>query len=326
MRRRKFITLLGGAAAAWPVGVRAQQAPPMPVVGFLHVGSVKAFGHVAAAFRQGLTEVDFVEGGNVSIEYRWAEGQADRLPALAADLMHRRVAVFICQSPAVQAAKNADATIPIVFVAADDPVKLGLVESMNRPGGNMTGVYLFTSGLEAKRLGLLLEVVPKAATIAVLIDPDYSTADAQLRDMQEAAVRMGVQLVVVRANSERDIETAFATFVQRRAEALLVGASPSFNNRRDRLVALAARYKLPTIYEWREFAAVGGLVSYGNKITESYRQTGVYAGRILKGAKPGDLPVVQPSKFELVFNLKTAKSLGLTVPPQLLAIADEVIE
>jgi len=323
--RRQFFGLAIGAAATWPFAARAQQ-PAMPVVGFLHIGSRDAFGHVAAAFRRGLAESDFVEGRNVAVEYRWAEGQLDRLPALVADLMRLQVSVFIGTQQGALAAKRAGATIPFVFVGGDDPVKLGLIDSLNRPGGNMTGVYLFTAGLEAKRLGLLRDVIPRATTIAVLIDPSFPRADAQSRDVQEAAVRLGVQLVVVRANADWDIEAAFATFVQRRAAALLVCASPFFNNRRDRLVALAARHKLPAVYEWREYAAAGGLVSYGNSITESYRQTGVYAGRILKGAKPADLPVIQPTKFELVINLKTAKALGLTISDNVLLLADEVIE
>jgi putative ABC transport system substrate-binding protein len=324
MRRREFITLLG-SAAAWPLTARAQQ-PAMPVVGFLHVGSRDAFGHVAAAVRRGLFETDFVEGRNVIIEYRWGEGQTDRLPMLAADLLRNQVTVFVGPSLAARAVKNAAPTLPIIFVSAEDPVMVGLVESMHRPGGNLTGVYFFTSGLEAKRLGLLRDLVPNAAAIGVLIDSNYATVDAQLRDVQAAGVQLGVQLYIVRANSDRDIETAFATFVEQGAAGLLVGASPFFNNKRDWLVALAARHKLPAVYEWREYAAAGGLVSYGNSITDSYRQAGLYAGRILKGARPADLPVVQPTKFELVINAKTAKALGLAIANNLLMLADEVIE
>jgi putative tryptophan/tyrosine transport system substrate-binding protein len=323
MRRREFLGVMGGVAT-WSLAARAQQA--MPVVGLFHVGSSDKFGHLVAAFRRGLAEADLVEGRNVAIEYGWAEGQLDRLPALAADLMRRQVSVIAGNYIATAAVKRVAPTLPIVFVTGDDPVKLGFVESLNRPGGNTTGVYIFTAELEAKRLGLLRDLVPQATTFALLVDPNYSTTDAQVRDVQTASARLGVQLIVARANSERDIEAAFATFVQQRAAALLVGASPFFNNRRDQLVALAARHKLPATYESREFAAAGGLVSYGNSITDAYRQAGVYAGLIVKGAKPADLPVIQPSKFELVINLKTAKTLGLEFHPQLLATADEVIE
>jgi len=325
MRRREFLGVLGGAAAAWPLVARAQQ-PAMPVVGLFHVGSSDKFGHLVTAFRRGLVEADLVEGRNVAIEYRWAEGQIDRLPALAADLIRRQVSVIAGNYIATAAVRRVAPTLPIVFVTGDDPVKLGFVESLNRPGGNTTGVYIFTAELEAKRLGLLRDLVPQATTFAVLVDPDYSTTDAQVRDVQKASARLGVQLVVARANSERDIEAAFVTFVQQRAAALLVGASPFFNNRRDQLVALAARHNLPATYESREFAAAGGLVSYGNSITDAYRQAGVYAGSIVKGAKPADLPVIQPSKFELVINLKTARALGVAISGNLLTLADEVIE
>jgi len=325
VRRREFITLIGSAAAASPLRARAQQQV-MPVVGFLHVGSREAFSHVATAFRRGLREADFVEGGNVVVAQRWAEGQLDRVSALATELMSQPVAVFAGPRQAAQAAKSTGATIPIVFVTGEDPVKLGFVKSLNRPAGNMTGVYFFTNDLEAKRLGLLRDVLPQATTFAVLLDSAVSIADAQERDAQSAASRLGVRLVVVRANSDRDIEAAFATFVEQRASGLLICASPFFNNKRDLLVVLAARHKLPAVSEWREYAAAGGLVSYGNSITDSYRQAGVYAGRILKGAQPADLPVIQPSKFELVFNLKTAKTLGLNISGNLLTLADEVIE
>jgi putative tryptophan/tyrosine transport system substrate-binding protein len=325
MRRREFLGVLGGAAAAWPLVARAQQ-PAMPVVGLFHVGSSDKFGHLVTAFRRGLVEADLVEGRNVAIEYRWAEGQLDRLPALAADLIRRQVSVIAGNYIATAAVRRVAPTLPIVFVTGDDPVKLGFVESLNRPGGNTTGVYIFTAELEAKRLGLLRDLVPQATTFAVLVDPDYSTTDAQVRDVQKASARLGAQLVVARANSERDIDAAFATFVQQRAAALLVGASPFFNNRRDQLVALAARHNLPATYESREFAAAGGLVSYGNSITDAYRQAGVYAGSIVKGAKPADLPVIQPSKFELVINLKTARALGVAISGNLLTLADEVIE
>jgi ABC-type uncharacterized transport system substrate-binding protein len=323
MRRREFLGVMGGVAT-WSLAARAQQA--MPVVGLFHVGSSDKFGHLVAAFRRGLAEADLVEGRNVAIEYGWAEGQLDRLPALAADLMRRQVSVIAGNYIATAAVKRVAPTLPIVFVTGDDPVKLGFVESLNRPGGNTTGVYIFTAELEAKRLGLLRDLVPQATTFALLVDPNYSTTDAQVRDVQKASARLGVQLVVARANSERDIEAAFATFVQQRAAALLVGASPFFNNRRDQLVSLAARHKLPATYESREFAAAGGLVSYGNSITDAYRQAGVYAGLIVKGAKPADLPVIQPSKFELVINLTAAKALGVAISGNLLTLADEVIE
>jgi putative ABC transport system substrate-binding protein len=327
MRRRKFITLLGAAATAWPLAARAQQQP-MPVVGFLNAASPGPLRQQVAAFREGLKESDYVEGRNVAVEYRWAEGQYDRLPALVADLVRQQVSVIVSGggAPAVLAAKAATTTIPIVFSLGADPVGLGVVASLNRPGGNITGVYQFTSGLEAKRLGLLHEMIPKATPIAVLVNPNFADAENQLRDVEEAAARLEVQLVIVRANAESDFDAAFSTLVRQQVGALLVCSSPFFNGRREQLVVLTARHAVPAIFEWRDFAAAGGLMSCGTSLADAYRQVGAYAGQILRGAKPVDLPVVQSTKFELVINLSTAKALGLTVPPQLLARADEVIE
>jgi putative tryptophan/tyrosine transport system substrate-binding protein len=327
MRRREFIRLFGGAAVAWPLAARAQQQP-MPVVGFVNASSPGPLRQQIAAFREGLKDSDYVEGQNVAVEYRWAEGQYDRLPALVADLVRQQVSVIVSGggAPAVLAAKAATTTIPIVFSLGADPVGLGVVVSLNRPGGNITGVYQFTSGLEAKRLGLLHEMVPKATSIAVLVNPNFADAESQLRDAQEAAARLGVQLVVVRANAESDFDAAFSTLVRQRAGALLVCSSPFFNGRREQLVVLAARHAVPAIYEWRDFAVAGGLMSYGTTLAEAYRQAGIYTGRILKGAKPADLAIVQSTKFEFVINLSTAKALGIDVPPTLSARADEVIE
>jgi putative tryptophan/tyrosine transport system substrate-binding protein len=325
MRRRDFITSSGIAAIGWPLSARAQQ-PRMPVVGFLNSAAPDTFAHLVAAFRRGLTQAGFVEGRNVAIEYRWGEGRYDRLPALAADLVRRQVNVLVATGGTEFVAKAATSTIPIVFAIGGDPVGLGLVASLARPGGNLTGLTIFTTPLEAKRLQLLHEAVSRAEAIAVLINPTLHFADAQRRDVQEGASRVGVRLVMLHASAESDFERAFAALVDERADALVVCADPFFNSRRKQLVALAAHHRVPAIYEWREFAEDGGLMSYGTSLTDAYRQIGGYTGRILKGAKPADLPVLQPTTFELVINLKTAKSLNLSLSPTLLGRADEVIE
>jgi ABC-type uncharacterized transport system substrate-binding protein len=326
MNRREFIALLSGAAASWPLAARAQQAA-MPVVGYLSARSPEDTTHLVAAFRRGLLENGYVEGQNVAIEYRWALGQVDRLPGLAAELAGRPVAILVATGgpSAALAAKAATSTIPIVF-AMGDPVKAGLAASYNRPGGNATGINLLTDTMEPKRLGLLHELVPQAAMIGFLLNPDYPSAEDQAKDMLEAARAIGLQIHVLRANTDREIEAAFETVAQHRIAALAVAASPFFDTRRNTLVALAARHAVPTMYHFREFAAAGGLMSYGIDPIDAYRQVGVYAGRVLRGAKPADLPVLQPTKFEFVINLKTAKALSLEIPARLLSFVDEVIE
>jgi ABC-type uncharacterized transport system substrate-binding protein len=326
MRRREFIMLFGGAAATWPLGARAQQ-PAMPVVGFLRSGTLTDMPHRVTAFRQGLKEAGFVEGQNVAIEYRSDENQPDRLPLLVADLLRRQVALIVGSStPAALAAKAATTTVPIVFMTGGDPVSVGLVASVNRPGGNVTGVSFFSVELAAKHLGLLRELRPGAARIAVLVDPKFPTTERFVSEVRAAASAMGHQIEVLYVGSDRDIETAFTTLVQRGAGALQVSGGVFLLSQRERIVALAARHGIPAIYIQRDYFAAGGLMSYAGSITDTYRQGGFYAGRILKGEKPGDLPVMLSSKFELVINLKTAKALGLEIPDKLLALADEVIE
>jgi putative ABC transport system substrate-binding protein len=326
MRRREFITLLGGAAA-FPLAAQAQQMA-MPVIGYLSSRSPDDTRHLVSAFLRGLNEAGYVEGQNVTIEYRWALGHYDRLPALAVELVRRPVAVIATTGgePAALAAKAATSTIPIVFLIGGDPVALGLVASYNRPGGNATGMNILTATLEAKRLGLLHALVPKATTIGVLLNPKFQPADNQLRDLQQAAPSIGLQIHVLRASTDNELDVAFETVTQQHIAALAITADPFFDTRRDKLVALAASHAVPTVYQFREYAAAGGLMSYGNDSFDSYRQAGVYTGRILKGANPADLPVMQPTKFEFVINLKTAKTLGLAFPSGLLSIADEVIE
>jgi putative tryptophan/tyrosine transport system substrate-binding protein len=326
MRRRDFITLLGGAAAAWPLAARAQQSA-MPVIGFLGGSSLTERRYLLVGFRQALTEAGYLEGQNVAIEYRWAEGQYDRLPALAADLVRRHVTVIVAgDGPSALAAKAATMIVPIVFNTGIDPIQSGLVTSLARPGGNLTGFNLIAGPLPAKQLGLLHELVPAAKTIAVLINPNNANAERDAATVQEAARAIGVQILVTRAAVESDFETVFATIAAERAGALLANSDVFFTSRRDQIIALAALHALPVMSPWREFPLAGGLISYGPSISAAYRQIGIYTAKILNGGRPGDLPVMQPTTFELVINLKTAKALGLNIPLHLQQLADEVIE
>ena len=326
MRRREFITLLASTAAAWPLDARAQQ-PAMPVIGFLNSASPEGYAPMATAFGQGLKQTGYVEGQNVAIEFRWAEGHYDRLPELAAELVHRQVAVIAAGGPpAALAAKAATSSIPIVFTSGTDPVKLRLVSSLNRPGGNITGVHLFLSELNTKKLGLLRDLLPQAKAVGVLLNPTAENAEPQWSDLQAAGQALGFQIQRVNASSDRDFDPAFAILVELRVGGLVVGADPLFVNQREQLIALAARHAIPAVYEVREFADAGGLMTYGTNLKDAYRQAGVYVGGILRGGRPADLPVLRSTKFEFVINLRAAKALGLTVPPGLLAIADDVIE
>jgi putative tryptophan/tyrosine transport system substrate-binding protein len=324
MRRREFVSLLGGAAAAWPLAAGAQA---MPVIGFMNSRSSEDAPHVLAAFRQGLSDIGLVEGQNVAIEFRWADGQTARLPSLAADLVARRVAVLAAfgGEAAALAAKQATSTIPVVFGIGDDPVQTGLVESFNRPGGNATGYTILTGLLEPKRIGLLRELVPGIALLGILANRE-SRAVRQLQEIENASRKLGQSPFVALADKDTELDAAFGSLTDRRVGAVLVAASPYFDTRRERIIELAAQSRLPAIYQLREYAFSGGLISYGPRITDLYHQAGMYVGRILKGAKPTDLPVLQPTRFELVINLKTANALGIVVPNAVQLLADEVIE
>jgi putative ABC transport system substrate-binding protein len=326
--RREFMMLLGGAVgAAWPLTARAQQAAT-PVIGFLHSGSPEPIANRVAAFRKGLNEIGYVEDRNVAIEYRWAHNDNNRLPELAADLVRRRVAVIVTLGsvPATLAAKAATATIPIIFQSGMDPVKAGVVSSLNRPGGNATGVTSMNAELPAKLLGLLHELMPRAACFAALVNPNNLATEPIVADLRSAATTIGRQIEILTASSNRDIDPAFASLSRKQADALLVSPDPLFNDRRRQLITLAAHHRVPVVYPWRESAEAGGLLSYGTSIADQNRQAGIYTGRVLKGERPADLPIVRPTKFDLVINLITAKALGLEIPPTLLTRADEVIE
>jgi putative ABC transport system substrate-binding protein len=325
MKRREFMTLLGGAAVIRPLAAHAQQSA-LPLVGFLNSASAEGYAVMAAAFRQGLKEAGRIENQNVTIEYRWADNVYDRLPALAAELVSRRVAVIVANGPAIAAAEAATKTIPIAFMTGDDPVRLGFVASISKPGGNATGVAIFSGELAAKRLGLLRELVPQAKTIAVLVNTSWPSAVRFQADVEIAARAMGLLIQVLEANNDNEIDDAFKDLAQNRPDALLIGPGPFYDSVRDKLVALAANAAVPAAFESRTTVAAGGLISYGASVQDGYRQVGIYVGRILNGERPTDIPVLLPSKFELVINLKTAKALGLTIPPGLLAITDEVVE
>ena len=326
IRRRELLAVLGGAAVAWPRAARAQQLA-MPVVGFLGTTTPDDYASRVTAFHEGLKEAGYIEGQNVAMEYRWPEGRYDRLPMLAADLVRRQVAVIAAGGPsAARAAKAATSTVPIVFTSGDDPVEAGLVRSLNRPGGNITGVHLFLTELNAKKLGLMRDLLPHLQAMAALLNPTSQNADPQSKELQAAGSALGLHIDIFNASSESEIDAAFIAIAQQRLGALVVGNDPFFLGRREQLVALAARHAIPVVYDVREFADAGGLMTYGTNLKNAYRQAGVYVGRILKGEKPADLPVLRSTKFEFVINLKTAKALGLTFPPGLLAIADEVIE
>jgi len=324
MRRRDFITGFAGSVVAWPLAARAQQT--MPVVGLLRSTPAGPFAHIVAAFRQGLTEAGYTEGKNVVIEQRWADNQLDKLPDLAADLVRRQAAVIVGNGPAVGVARSAAATMPIVFVIGGDPVAQGLVSSLNRPSGNLTGITFFGNRLGAKRLGILRELVPRTNVIAALFDPGFPEAVDELREVEEASGTIGKKIVPLKAENERDFDAAFTSMVQAGAGALVIIGSPLFTSKSRTLITLSARHAIPTIYDLRDYVAAGGLISYSTSFTDAYRQAGIYVGRILKGEKPSDLPVIQPTKFELAINLKTAKTLRLTIPSGVMAIADEAIE
>jgi putative ABC transport system substrate-binding protein len=326
MRRRKFITFLGGAAA-WPLATHAQQ-PAVPVIGFMSGRSPSDSSYLVDAFRQGLRETGYLEGETINIEYRWANGEYGRLPGLASDLLTRKVLVLVAigGDPSALAAKHATATVPIVFGMGGDPIAAGLVASFNRPGGNATGFTLLTNQMEPKRVGLLHELVPNVLLLGALINPSFPPAARQLEDIQTATRNIGQNLLVGRADTDAQLQTAFATFVEQRVGAVLVTAAPFFDTRREQIIALAAQHRLPAMYQFREYAIAGGLISYGPSVADSYKQAGIYAGRILGGAKPSDLPVMQPTKFEMVINLKTANALGLTIPNTMQLLADEVVD